>query len=124
VRAQPESCLHGERRCLHGRNETPKNKPRSRHPKDTNVPGRIIDPEDAAEFLDEEQIAELPDAQWFDPAAALPAVRALTEYIRSHADAVPGQALVLADMAGIEAEGADAERAGGRSVPFRRCAVT
>ena len=59
-------------------------------------------------------MAELPDAQWFDPAAGLAAVRALAHFLRSHADAVPGQADLLADMTGIEKECASAERAGVR----------
>ena len=72
------------------------------------------DPGDAAEFLDEEELEALPDAQWFDPVAGLTAVRALIHYIHSHVTAVPGQAEVLADMTGVEQECADAERAGVR----------
>ena len=56
-------------------------------------------PEDAAEFfLDEEELAVLPDAQWFDPAEGRAAVLALVEYVRSHADAVADQEDVLADV--------------------------
>jgi hypothetical protein len=72
------------------------------------------DPEDAADFLDEEELAVLPEAQWFDPAEGLTAVRALVQYLRSHLAAVPDQDEVLAEMTGIEEECADAERAGVR----------
>jgi hypothetical protein len=72
------------------------------------------DREDAAGFLDEEELEALPEAQWFDPAAGLSAVRSLADYLCSHADAVPDQAEVLADLTGIEEECADAERAGVR----------
>ena len=71
-------------------------------------------PEDAAEFLDEEELAVLPDAQWFDPAEGRAAVRALGHYLRSHLEAVPDQEDVLAEMTGIEEECADAEKAGVR----------
>jgi hypothetical protein len=72
------------------------------------------DPEDAAAFLDEEELAVLPDAQWFDPAEGLKAVRALAQYLRSHREAVPDQDEALAELAGIEGECADAETAGTR----------
>jgi hypothetical protein len=72
------------------------------------------DPEDAAEFLDEEELAVLPDAQWFEPAEGLAAVGALAGYLRSHTGAVPDHEDVLADMTGIKEECADAEKAGVR----------
>jgi hypothetical protein len=72
------------------------------------------DPEDAADFLDEEELAVLPDAQWFDPTEGLAAVRALARYLRSHIGAVADLEDVLADMTGIEEECADAEKAGVR----------
>jgi hypothetical protein len=72
------------------------------------------DPEDAAEFLDEEELAVLPDAQWFEPSEGLTAVRALIDFLRSHVDSVPDPDEVLADMSSVEGECADAEKAGVR----------
>jgi hypothetical protein len=72
--------------------------------------------DDAAGVLDEDELEELqlPEAEWFDPAAGLAAVRALAGWIRSHSDAVDDHEEVLADLTGIEAELAAAQRAGVR----------
>ena len=72
------------------------------------------DPSDVAGLLDEDAIEDLPEVQWSDPAAGLTAVRALAGYLLSNTEAVPDQAKVLADLAGVAAELADAERAGVR----------
>ncbi len=72
------------------------------------------DPADAAELLDEDEVAELPAARWFDPVAGRAAVQALAGYLEAHANAVPGQINVLAELEEIASELADAARAGTR----------
>ena len=72
------------------------------------------DPADFAEFMDEDELDNLPEVQWFDPAVGLAAVRALAQFISSDPDAAPGGPELLADLISIEKECAEAEKAGVR----------
>ncbi len=67
-------------------------------------------PDDLADFLDDDAVAELPPAQWFAASTGLAAVHALLAHLATHPDAVPGQADVVADLRGVEEELTDAER--------------
>jgi hypothetical protein len=68
-------------------------------------------PADMADFLDDEEVEALPPAQWFAAADGRRAVRALADYLRSNPAAVPKSSEVIAELADVEAELADAQRA-------------
>ena len=72
------------------------------------------DPSDAAEFLDEDELAGLPPAQWFQAADGMKAVRALRAHLKEHPDAISDPDTVLADLASFESDLSLAERAGVR----------
>jgi hypothetical protein len=72
--------------------------------------------DDAAGLLDADELEELqlPEAEWFDPAAGLAAVRALAGWIQFHSAAVHDHEALLTELSGIETELAAAEGAGVR----------
>lgn len=75
------------------------------------------DPPDIAAALDLEidpDDPKLTPVEWFPAADGLAAVRALIAHLRSHPDAVRSQADVLNELASVEAELSDADRAGVR----------
>jgi hypothetical protein len=72
------------------------------------------DPADAAEFLDEDELAGLPSVQWFEAADGLNAVRSLLAHLKEHPDALLDPDAILADLATIESNLSVAERAGVR----------
>ena len=75
------------------------------------------DPADAAEFLDEDEedeLADLPPARWFAASVGLAAVDAMVTHLTAHPNVFTGQAEVLADLTGVAAELANADRTGVR----------
>ena len=72
------------------------------------------DPEDAADFLDDEQLASLPPVCWFAAADGLAAVRGLITHLSANTAAIADQAKVLAELEEVAAELANAEQAGVR----------
>ena len=59
------------------------------------------DPADAADFIDEDEVADLPAAQWFAAIAGLDAVNAPTAYLTARPNVLNNQAGVLADLTAV-----------------------
>lgn len=64
-------------------------------------------PEELADFLDEEGIEpdtelDIPQERWFQPAAGLLAVRGLLAHLREHPGSLPLQAAVIDDLEDYE----------------------
>lgn len=74
------------------------------------------DPSDIDGMLDEgeEGLTDMAPAEWFTAADGLAAVRALAAHLRTNPGAVSGRDEVLDDLGRVEAELADAARAGVR----------
>jgi hypothetical protein len=74
-----------------------------------------IDAESAADLLgdvDEAEEVEIPEESWFSPGAGLATVRSLLTRMKQDPAGVPHAALVLDDLAAMEALLVAAERAG------------